>query len=75
MRGIDQGKEFCVPSGILSFTFSQMVASATLNLAKLEVGFGDGVGAGFWRDSAVLSLPVVAFVEAVFKAGNAVFEF
>jgi hypothetical protein len=52
-----------------------MVASATLNLAKLEVGFGDGVGAGFWRGSAVLSLPVAAFVEAVFEAGNSVFAF
>ena len=46
MRGIDQEKEFCSPAGILSFTFSQMIASATLILARVEVGFGDGAGTG-----------------------------
>jgi hypothetical protein len=52
-----------------------MIASETLRLADVEVDFADWAGSSPWRDSAVMTLSAVTFLEAVFEAGNSVFDF
>ena len=71
MRWVDQGKEFPMPAGILSFTSPQMVAFKTFRLLRAEVDFGAGLGEiGLWRDRVLISLPAVIPSEAIFSAGK-----